>query len=76
MEFEKLQSIIAGVMQVDADEITMDTNFREDLGTDSLDLFQIVMDIENEFEIEIPMDSVESIETVKDAVDAIKNIKA
>jgi len=76
MEFEKLQSIIADVMSVDADEIAMETTFKEDLGADSLDVFQIIMGIETEFEIEIPIDSAESIETVGDAVKAIKNAKA
>lgn len=76
MEFEKLQSIIADVMQVDEDEVTMETTFREDLGADSLDVFQIIMGIESEFDIEIPTDAAESIETVGDAVKAIKNAKA
>ena len=53
MEFEKLQSIIAEVMSVDPDEITMDTRFTDDLGADSLDVFQIIMGIEDAFEIEI-----------------------
>lgn len=76
MEFEKLQSIIADVMSVDADEITMETTFKEDLGADSLDVFQIIMGIETEFDIEISTESAESIETVGDAVNAIKNAKA
>ncbi len=54
MEFEKLQEIIAEVLNVDADEITMDTTFVDDLGADSLDVFQIIMGIEEEFDIEIP----------------------
>ncbi len=76
MEFEKLQSIIADVMQVEADEITMETTFTDDLGADSLDVFQIIMGIETEFDIEIPSEAAESIETVGDAVNAIKNAKA
>ena len=57
MEFEKLQGIISEVLNVDAGEITMDTTFVEDLGADSLDIFQIVMGIEEEFDIEIPSDA-------------------
>ena len=73
MEFEKLQSIIAEVLNIDADEATMDKTFVDDLGADSLDVFQIIMGIEEEFDIEIPNDAAENISTVADAVDAIKN---
>ena len=73
MEFEKLQSIIGEVLNVDAGDITMDTTFVEDLGADSLDIFQIVMGIEDEFDIEIPTDAAELIVTVGDAVEQIKN---
>lgn len=72
MEFEKLQQIIAEVLNVDADEITMDTTFVDDLGADSLDVFQILMGIEEEFDIEIANDAAESIVTVADAVEQIK----
>ena len=72
MEFEKLQQIIAGVLNVDVNEITMETTFKEDLGADSLDVFQIIMAIEEEFEIEIPQEEAEKIKTVGDAVEAIK----
>ena len=71
MEFEKLQQIIAEVLNVDADEITMDTTFVDDLGADSLDVFQIIMGIEEEFDIEIPNEAAESIVTVADAVEQI-----
>ena len=73
MEFEKLQSIIADFLNIDADEVTMDKTFVDDLGADSLDVFQIIMGIEEEFDIEIPNDAAENISTVADAVDAIKN---
>ena len=73
MEFEKLQSIIAEVLNIDADEVTMDKTFVDDLGADSLDVFQIIMGIEEEFDIEIPNDAADNISTVADAVDAIKN---
>lgn len=73
MEFEKLQKIIMEVLNVEADEITMETSFVDDLGADSLDLFQIIMGIEEEFEIEIANEEAEKIATVGDAVEQIKN---
>ena len=72
MEFEKLKKIIAEVLNVDEEEITMDTTFVDDLGADSLDIFQIIMGIEEEFDIEIPNEAAESIVTVADAVEQIK----
>ena len=74
MEFEKLQQIIAEVLNVDADEITMETTFVDDLGADSLDIFQIIMGIEEEFDIEIANEAAEKIVSVGDAVEQIKNI--
>ena len=73
MEFEKLKKIIADVLNVDADEITMDTTFVDDLGADSLDVFQIIMGIEEEFDIEIDAEDTEDIKTVEQAVELIKN---
>ena len=73
MEFEKLKEIIAEVLNVDADEITMDTTFVDDLGADSLDIFQIIMGIEEEFDIEISNEDAEKIVSVGDAVEQIKN---
>ena len=72
MEFEKLQQIIAEVLSVDAGEITMDTTFVDDLVADSLDVFQIIMAVEEEFDIEIPTEEAEKIVSVGDAVEAIK----
>lgn len=69
MEFEKLQEIIAEVLNVDAAEITMDTTFVDDLGADSLDVFQIIMGIEEEFDIEIAQEDAEKIVCVGDAVE-------
>lgn len=74
MELEKLQKIIAEVLNVDAQEVTMDTTFVEDLGADSLDIFQIIMGIEEEFDIEIDNDEAEKISTVQDVVDQIKKV--
>ena len=73
MEFEKLQEIIAEELNVDPEEITMDTTFVDDLGADSLDVFQIIMGIEEEFDIEISNEDAEKIVTVGDAVEQIKN---
>ena len=74
MELEKLQKIIAEVLNVDTQEVTMETTFVEDLGADSLDIFQIVMGIEEEFDIEIHTEQVEKIVSVGDAVEEIKNM--
>ena len=73
MEFEKLKKIIAEVLNVDEEEITMETTFVDDLGADSLDVFQIIMGLEVEFDIEIPNEEAEKIVTVGDAVEQIKN---
>ena len=75
MEFEKLKKIIAEVLNVDEDEITMDTTFVDDLGADSLDIFQIIMGMEEEYDIELENDAAEQIRTVGDAVEAIRAIR-
>ena len=74
MEFEKLQDIIADVLNVSKDDIHQETTFVDDLGADSLDIFQIIMGIEEEFDIEIDNDEAEKISTVQDAVDQIKKV--
>ena len=73
MEFEKLKQIIADVLNVDPEEITMSTTFMDDLGADSLDVFQIIMGIEEEFDIEVPPEKAEQITTVEEAVELIKS---
>ena len=73
MEFEKLQEIIAEVLNLEQDDITMGATFVDDLGADSLDIFQIIMGIEETFDIEIPNDAAEQIVTVGDAAEQIKN---
>ncbi|MEZ3427855.1 MAG: acyl carrier protein [Lachnospiraceae bacterium] len=73
MEFEKLKKVIAEVLNVDPEEITMESTFMDDLGADSLDVFQIIMGIEEEFDIEIPAEKAEKISTVEEAVEMIKN---
>ena len=72
MELEKLQDIIAEVLNVDPSEITEDTTFVDDLGADSLDVFQITMGIEEEFDIEMDTEDAEKIVYVSDAVEQIK----
>ena len=73
MEFEKLKKIIAEVLNVDEEEISMETTFVDDLGADSLEVFQIIMGLEEEFDIEIPNEEAEKIVTVGDAVEQIKS---
>ena len=73
MEFEKLKKIIAEVCDVDEDKITMDCTFKDDVEEDSLDVFQIVTAIEDEFELEISDEDAEKIVTVGDAVEQIQN---
>ena len=75
MELEKIKAIIAEVLNIDADSITADTTFVDDLGADSLDIFQIIMGIEEEYDIELENEAVEQIQTVGDAVEAIRSIK-
>ena len=75
MELEKIKAIIAEVLNIDADSITADTTFVDELGADSLDIFQIIMGIEEEYDIELENESVEQIQTVGDAVEAIRAIK-
>jgi len=72
MEFEKIQEIIIDVLNINANDITMDTTFVDDLGADSLDIFQIIMGIEEMFDIEIKNEDAEKIITVRDAVERIK----
>ena len=73
MEFEKLRDIIVDVLSVNPDEITPDTKFIDDLGADSLDVYQIIMGAEEELDIEINEEDAEKIQTVQDALDMINN---
>ena len=72
MEFEKLKQVIAEVLSVDPGEITMESTFADDLGADSLDVFQIIMGLEEAFDIEIAPEQAENITTVEEAVELIK----
>ena len=74
MELEKLQQIIAEVLNVDASEVMPGTTFTDDLGADSLDLYQIILGVEDAFDIEIPQEEAEKIVTVGDAVELIQRV--
>ena len=73
MELEQIKKILAEQFSMNEDDITMDTSFTEDIGADSLDLVELVMALEQEFDIEIDDDQVENIKTVGDAVRYIKD---
>lgn len=73
MELEQIKKILAEQFSMNEDDITMDTSFTEDIGADSLDLVELVMALEQEFDIEIDDEEVENIKTVGDAVRYIKD---
>jgi len=73
MEFEKIRDIISEQLNINKDRISLDTSFADDLGADSLDLFQIISELEEEFNMEFTNEDAEGIKTVGDAVDYIKN---
>ena len=73
MTFEKVQKILAEQLELDADEITMDSNLVEDLGIDSLDFVDIVMSLEDEFDTEFPEEDMAGIKTVGDIVKYIED---
>ena len=77
-EFEKLQAIIADVLNVSPETITPDTTFVDDLGADSLDIFQIIMGIEEEFDIEIPYDEIieENFNSVEAMAEMVERLQA
>lgn len=74
MVFDKVKTIIAEQLGVDEDIITMESSFKDDLGADSLDVVELVMAIEEEFDVELPDEEAENIETVGDAVNYINEI--
>ena len=71
--FEKIKAKIAEQLSIDEDEITMESEFIDDLGADSLDLVELIMALEEEFDMEIPDEDAEKITTVVDVVDYIKS---
>lgn len=70
---EKMQELIAGQLNVNAEEVKLEASFKEDLGADSLDLFELVMALEEEYGVEIPSEDLEKIATVGDVVEYLKN---
>ena len=75
MVFDKVRQIISEQFNISEDEITLLTSFVDDLNADSLDVFQVIMAIEEEFEMEISNDEAEKVSTVGDVVDYIKEKK-
>jgi len=71
--FEKVRSIIVEQLGVDEDDVTMESSFIDDLGADSLDIVELIMALEEEFDLEIPDSEAEKISTVGDVVEYIKN---
>ena len=71
MEFEKLQMIISEVLSIEPEDVRMEMSFTDDLGADSLEIFQILMGIEEVFDVVIEEGSIEQIETVEQALQAI-----
>ncbi len=72
MEFDILKKHIADVLGVDVNEITEDMDFEKDLGADSLDLFQILMNVEDELGMQVDQDKAENIKTVSDALNLLE----
>lgn len=72
MVFEKIKEIVSQQLGVDADEITMESTFVEDLGADSLDVVELVMAMEDEFDLEIDEEEADGISTISDVVEYIK----
>ncbi|MDE6905459.1 MAG: acyl carrier protein [Lachnospiraceae bacterium] len=69
---EKLKTIIAEQLNVSEDEVKAESNFKDDLGADSLDLFELVMSLEEEYGVEIPSEDLEKIATVNDVIEYLK----
>ncbi|MGN0158856.1 MAG: acyl carrier protein [Brotaphodocola sp.] len=70
---EKMKELIADQLSMEADEITEASSFKEDLGADSLDLFELVMALEDEYSVEIPSEDLENLLTVGDVMNYLKN---
>lgn len=70
---EKMKELIADQLSLEADEVTEDSSFKEDLGADSLDLFELVMALEDEYSVEIPSEDLENLRTVGDVMTYLKN---
>lgn len=70
--FEKIKEIVAEQLSCNEDEVQMETSFKDDLGADSLDLFELVMALEEEYDVEIPSDDLANINTVEDVINYLK----
>lgn len=70
---EKMKEMIADQLSVDKDKITLESNFKDDLDADSLDLFELVMALEEEYGLEIPAEELSDVETVGDIIEYLKN---
>ena len=70
---EKMKEIIAEQLSVDESDIALGTSFKDDLGADSLDLFELVMALEEEYDVEIPSDDLTELNTVEDVINYLKN---
>ena len=70
---EKIKEIVAESLNADVDTLTEETSFKDDLGADSLDLFELVLALEEEFDIEIPTEDLEQIATVQDIIGYLNN---
>lgn len=75
MVFEKIRAILCEQLDLDEDKVTMESNIAEDLGADSLDVVDLIMSIEDEFDIEVPDEEIEGIKTVGDVVNYIESAK-
>ncbi len=74
MVFEKVRAIIAEELGIEEEEITLESDLADDLGADSLDAVELIMEIEQEFDVEIDDSAAQNIKTVKDIVDYLENI--
>ena len=75
MEFDTLRKVTAAILGMDPDEIEMKMTFLTDLGADSLDVYQIVMGVEDELGVRLPVDSIKKIKTVQEAVELIQSVE-
>ncbi len=74
MVFEKIRTILADQLDVEEESITTETDIAADLGADSLDVVEMMMSIEDEFDVEIPDEEIENIKTVGDVVNYIQSL--
>ena len=74
MDVQKVKEIIAKHAKVDVDKLNLDADFKNDLHLDSIDLFQVIMEVEETFNIKIDNDKLINIKTVKDALDSVENV--